>query len=224
MLVLAMVWMALVVSVMAQSGTAPAVPGGAVAVVAVPVVSGWSAVLVAVVPLLVMVLKLLVPNVNSHWLPIAAVALGILGDQVLGILGSTSGNPLIGALCGVGAIGARELLDQVRKRMDSGGAAALFGFLTVFAVMGLLFGGCSTFTSTVSEKVENGITNSTTMVKAKTFWDSKSDLAKFAAKQTGKSQSIGIGSLSEESSGSNTVAVVNAVVGAAVNAAIKSVK
>ena len=89
-----------------------------------------------------------------------------------------------------------------------------------------LSNGCSSFTSTVSETdYSDGRTNTTTTVKAKTLFDSKSDLTKFRASQSEKGkQSIGVDGLSQESSGSNVVALAGVVVNAAVSAAVKSVK
>jgi len=86
--------------------------------------------------------------------------------------------------------------------------------------------GCSSFTSTVSETdLGNGSTNTVTTVKARTFFDSKSELTKFRASQSERGkQSIGVDGLSQESSGSNVVALTGAVVNAAVSAAVKSVK
>lgn len=89
-----------------------------------------------------------------------------------------------------------------------------------------LFTACSSFTSTVSETdLGNGHTNTVTTVRARTFFDSKSELTKFRASQSAKGQqSIGVDGLSQESSGSNAVALVSAAVNAAVSASVKAAK
>lgn len=92
--------------------------------------------------------------------------------------------------------------------------AACIGFV--------LLSGCAKFKSTVSEeRLADGSIRKVTLVKAGTLFDSKSDLAKFAAGQTDKSQKIGIGSLGQESSGSNVVAMVEGITRAAVGAMVK---
>jgi hypothetical protein len=60
-----------------------------------------------------------------------------------------------------------------------------------------------------------------TRVKADTLFDSKSELAKLSSGQTDKSQKVSIGSLSQESRGSNVVSFTESVVDAAVGAAVK---
>jgi len=54
-----------------------------------------------------------------------------------------------------------------------------------------------------------------------TFWDSKSEIAKLRASTTDKTQGLSVGHLNEESSSTNTVDLVERVVGAVVKAAIK---
>ena len=56
-----------------------------------------------------------------------------------------------------------------------------------------------------------------------TFFDSKSALATFKASQSDKTQSATVGGLTQEASGSNAVNMVDAVVQAAVSAAVKAV-
>ena len=51
--------------------------------------------------------------------------------------------------------------------------------------------------------------------------DSKSELTKLSTGQTDKSQKVSIGGISQESSGTNAVNLFEAVVGAAVRAAVK---
>ncbi len=51
----------------------------------------------------------------------------------------------------------------------------------------------------------------TTTARAVTFFDSKSELSKFKALQTDKTQSAAVGSLSQEASGTNAVALLKAM-------------
>ena len=82
--------------------------------------------------------------------------------------------------------------------------------------------GCSRFKSTVTERTaKDGVTERVTRVSAGTFSDSKSELSKLSSGQTDKSQKVAIGSLDQESSGSNVVSFAEPVVGAAVRAAVK---
>ena len=82
--------------------------------------------------------------------------------------------------------------------------------------------GCARFSSTVTERnTPDGSTERVTKVNAGTFFDSKSELTKLNSGQTDKSQKVSIGSLSQESSGSNAVSFAESVVGAAVRAAVK---
>ena len=60
-----------------------------------------------------------------------------------------------------------------------------------------------------------------TLVSAGTLLDSKSEVTKLNSGQTDKSQKVSIGSLNQESSGSNAVSFAESVVGAAVRAAMK---
>ena len=82
--------------------------------------------------------------------------------------------------------------------------------------------GCARFKSVITEeKLPDGSFRKVTSVKAGTLFDAKSDLAKFSAGQTDKSQRVGIGSLGQESSGSNVVALVEGITRAAVGAMVK---
>ena len=66
-----------------------------------------------------------------------------------------------------------------------------------------------------------GVTERVTRVSAGTLLDSMSELSKLSSGQTDKSQKVALGSLNQESSGSNAVGFVESVVGAAVRAAVK---
>jgi hypothetical protein len=85
-----------------------------------------------------------------------------------------------------------------------------------------LASGCARFKSTVTERtLKDGTVERTTVVKAGTLFDSKSELAKLSSGQTDKSQKVSIGSLSQESSATNAASFVESIVGAAVRAAVK---
>ena len=82
--------------------------------------------------------------------------------------------------------------------------------------------GCARFKSTVTERhAPAGSTERVTQVSAGTLLDSKSELSKLNSGQTDKSQKVAIGSLNQESSGSNALSFAETVVGAAVRAAVK---
>ena len=79
-----------------------------------------------------------------------------------------------------------------------------------------LCAGCASFSTTqLDERLQNpdgsGTTKITTKVSSRTFFESKSNLSNFAAKQSAASQSANVGSLSQESSATNVAPVVKAV-------------
>lgn len=88
-------------------------------------------------------------------------------------------------------------------------------------LIALCVAGCASFKTTQIDESNptTGLRKITTTVSTRTFWDSKSDLAKLKASTTDKSQSIGVGSVVNESSGTNAVALIEAVVTAAIKAA-----
>lgn len=81
--------------------------------------------------------------------------------------------------------------------------------------------GCASFKTTQIDESNptTGLRKITTTVSTRTFWDSKSDLAKLKASTTDKTQSLGVGSIVNESSGTNAVTLIEAVVAAAIKAA-----
>ncbi len=87
----------------------------------------------------------------------------------------------------------------------------------------LLVCGCASFKTTQVDESnpQTGLRKITTTVSTRTFWDSKSDLAKLKASTTDKTQSIGVGSVANESSGTNAVTLIESVVSAAIRAGIK---
>jgi hypothetical protein len=93
--------------------------------------------------------------------------------------------------------------------------------LTLAAV--LIFAGCARFSSTQDQTRGDG-----TIIHQRqtvtTFFDGKSDIAKLRASSTDKTTGLTVGSIAEETSGTNAVDLVTRVVGAAVSAAISSAK
>lgn len=62
----------------------------------------------------------------------------------------------------------------------------------------------------------------TTEASATTFWSSSSELSKFRATQTDKTQSASVGSLSQQGNEpTNTLSIIEAIVTSAVRAAVK---
>lgn len=88
-------------------------------------------------------------------------------------------------------------------------------------LIALCASGCASFKTTQVDEsdAKTGSRKITTTVTTRTFWDSKSELAKLKASTTDKSQTIGVGSIANESSGTNAIALIEAVVAAAIKAA-----
>lgn len=71
--------------------------------------------------------------------------------------------------------------------------------------------GCAHFTTTQKDqRDDNGVTTITTKVSATTIFSAKSDLAKFKASQTEKTQGAEVGSLGQQG-GTNAVAVLEQI-------------
>lgn len=70
--------------------------------------------------------------------------------------------------------------------------------------------GCTHLHTKIEETDKDG-SKRTTENSCTSFFDSKSELAKFKTTNTEKTQSMGIGALSQESSGTNAVNVLNNV-------------
>ena len=81
--------------------------------------------------------------------------------------------------------------------------------LTLTTMLALTFVGCARFTTTQTDvSPERTVTTKAT---AWTFGTSKSALANFKASQTDKTQGASVGSLSQESSGTNVVQALQAI-------------
>ena len=93
-------------------------------------------------------------------------------------------------------------------------------FLLLFL---LLCTGCTSFLAVQTEVVvsETNRTERTTKVSATSFFDSKSELTKFRSTMTDKSQGQSIGNLSQESSGTNAVALAEALARGMMEGAVK---
>jgi len=83
----------------------------------------------------------------------------------------------------------------------------------VLSAMGVM-ASCATFNATQTDESDesSGTRKITTTIKARTLFDSKTELAKLKATQTEKTQSLGIGALSAESHGTNVVPALDKVV------------
>jgi hypothetical protein len=92
------------------------------------------------------------------------------------------------------------------------------------AGMVTVFSGCSTFTSTQTTRDPSTGIEVTTKIRARTFFDAKSDLAKLRTTQTDKTQGVSIGGLGQETSGTNAVELIDRVVRAAVAGAVSAAK
>lgn len=73
----------------------------------------------------------------------------------------------------------------------------------------ILAAGCASFKSTQSESTgKDGVTVRTTVVRASTLFDAKSELAKLRATTTDKTQGLTIGSLDQSSTGTNAISAL----------------
>lgn len=76
----------------------------------------------------------------------------------------------------------------------------------------VLSSGCASYNSTQVRSIStNGVETTSTRVSIKTLWDAKSELSKLSATTTDKSQRLGIGSLSQESTSTNLQNIIEAV-------------
>lgn len=177
--------------------------------------SAWQLIIPIVVPTLLGLFKMLIADIPAKWLPILAPIIGIALDQLLQLLGLYSANPLIAIALGSAGVGIREIKDQLGKAHLS----------ALFLLLGLsFFAGCAQFVTTqkdISYEAKTGqkTREIITQAKARTLLDAKSELAKFKASQTDKTQSASVGSLSQESGATNLTSLVEAVVRGAVQGA-----
>lgn len=104
---------------MAQANSVPA--AGAPASAAPP--SPWVSLIPLAVPVLIMVLKMLIPNIPGVALPIIAPLLGAAADIVLHYAGASTLGPTWGAVLGSAGVGLREIYDQVKQSVTTPAAA-----------------------------------------------------------------------------------------------------
>ncbi len=156
-----------------------------------------------VVPLLIAGLKKLFPKIPGALLPVLAPVLGGIIEAIITSLGHDAGGLVTGAVAGAAGTGVREIVDQNRKRLPGASAAAALCFLC-----GLLFvtPGCAGFSNRQQDRSvvihPDGTREERDILsrqRANTLLDSKSALAQLKAQQTDKTQSIGIGTLNQES-------------------------
>ena len=69
------------------------------------------------VPIVVAVLKKLLPFVPGWALPILAPALGALIDWIGALATGHAANPIVAALLGSAGVGVREIYDQVKQKI-----------------------------------------------------------------------------------------------------------
>lgn len=81
--------------------------------------------------------------------------------------------------------------------------------------------GCAHFSSRQTKTDKDG-TIITSHQSVTTLFDAKSDIAKLRASTTDKTQGLTVGSLNEETSGTNVTSLTEGIVSAAVSAAVKS--
>lgn len=95
--------------------------------------------------------------------------------------------------------------------------------LTALAlILALAFTGCATQTTKLTENVDPlGAYTKTTTVKTRTFFDSKSELAKLKTSSTEKTQSVGVEGLKSEADSEGAQKIISSVIGAAVKAAVE---
>lgn len=94
-----------------------------------------------------------------------------------------------------------------------GRSANLIAFACLLVCGGLLLPGCASFKTTQSEKRNetDGTTHIETRVAARTLFTSKSQLTSFSAVQTEGKQGASVGSLTQQSSGTNAVRALEAL-------------
>jgi hypothetical protein len=93
--------------------------------------------------------------------------------------------------------------------------------VVVFVFLPALFFGCARFHS-VQVKTEADGSRTESRQSVTTFFDAKTEIARLRASTTDKTQGLTVGSIAEESSGSNVVSLVHEAVDAAVSASIRA--
>lgn len=81
---------------------------------------------------------------------------------------------------------------------------------------------CAKFSTVQIDERTDEKTKVTTKASSWTFFDSKSNLAKWQAKQSEKTQGAEVGGLGQSASGTNAVSLIEAVAKGAVEGAVKA--
>ena len=71
----------------------------------------------ALAPVVIALVKYLVPKIPTVWLPFAAPIAGMLIDVLAQFVGSAGVSPLVAAFAGLAGVGVREAVDQVKQRI-----------------------------------------------------------------------------------------------------------
>jgi hypothetical protein len=87
-------------------------------------ISPWMALIPLAVPVLIALLKMVVPSLPGVWLPLLAPLLGAAADIFLHYAGVSTLGPTWGALLGSAGVGLREIQDQVRQSIGGGAPQA----------------------------------------------------------------------------------------------------
>jgi uncharacterized protein YceK len=85
----------------------------------------------------------------------------------------------------------------------------------------VLLAGCSTFHS---EQTQSPDGTTKTIVQLRSFWDSRSELAKLKTTLTDKNQGVSIGAINQETTASNIVVLLQAIAAGAAEGAVRGVK
>jgi hypothetical protein len=175
------------------------------------------------VPLLIALIKVMVPRIPRLLLPVLAPIFGA-GMEIIGhYAGLTDGNTGSGMILGAIGVCVREVIDQLKKATSGN----LVPPVTCFICLCFILTGCARFTTVQTDERINEKTGEktkiTTRASSSTFFDSKSNLAKWKATQNEKSQGAEVGGLSQEASGSNVVSLAEAIARGAAAGASRAV-
>jgi hypothetical protein len=114
-------------------------------------------------------------------------------------------------------LGLGFLRAGLSKSSSATAALILSAGLAVFMV------GCTSTTSSIVKVKPDGSRDEIKFA-ATSFWDSKNDLGKYKASDTEKTRSIGFSDLSQETSSTNVIPMLDAVINAVIQAGVKAAK
>lgn len=89
-------------------------------------------------PLLVALIKTVIPRVPKPLLPLLATGLGVGLDYLGQAAGLSASNPILGAVLGAAGVGLREALDQTKKSL-----AGTASVVVLFLALSFAFTGCA---------------------------------------------------------------------------------